>query len=49
MEQYLFKEKETFYLVEVSSNGVKLKIKNQGWSDTWSAPLKIVEREVYSK
>lgn len=49
MEQYLFKEKEIFYLVEVSATNVILKIKEQGWSDTWSAPLKIVEREVYSK
>ena len=49
MEQYLFKEKETYYLVEVRATGVALKLKEKGWSDTWSAPLKIVEREVYSK
>ena len=37
--QYLFKEGQAYYLVEVGSQGVTLKIKEHGWSDTWSLPL----------
>lgn len=29
-----------YYLVEIWDNRVTLKVKEQGWSDTWSLPLK---------
>lgn len=37
--QYIFSDGQAYYLVEVGSNGVTLKVKEYGWSDTWSLPL----------
>lgn len=40
-EQSIFQDEQNrYYLVEVYPNGkVTLKIKENGWSDTWSLPL----------
>lgn len=38
--QTVFQDGEKYYLVEVSAEGkVSLKVKDNGWSDTWSLPL----------
>jgi hypothetical protein len=39
--QYLFKQGQSYYLVELErgSEKVTLKVKEHGWSDTWSLPL----------
>ena len=43
-DQYIFQDEDKYYLVEVFPDGkVSLKIKEDGWSDTWSLP---VERAV---
>jgi hypothetical protein len=39
MSQHIFKDGQAYYLVEVGSQGVTLKIKEHGWSDTWSLPI----------
>jgi hypothetical protein len=40
MKYYIFSEGERYYLVEIYEDGaVSLKIKEDGWSDTWSLPL----------
>jgi hypothetical protein len=45
MEQHIFTENGKFYLVDIYEDGrVFLKIKEQGWSDTWSLPLEQVKR-----
>lgn len=39
-KDYIYKNEGQFYLVTMWENGkVTLKIKEQGWSDTWSASL----------
>ena len=38
--QQVFELNNSYYLVEIWPNGkVTLKIKENGWSDTWSLPL----------
>ena len=37
--QYLFKDEGEYYLVEIYGDKVTLKVKRNGWSDTWSLPL----------
>lgn len=37
--QYLFKDAGEYYLVEIYGDKVTLKVKRDGWSDTWSLPL----------
>ena len=42
MKQVIFKRQFTnqYFLVEISEEGkVYLKVKEDGWSDTWSLPL----------
>jgi len=40
MHQHIFQDGSRFYLVEVRENGqVTLKVKENGWSDIWSAPV----------
>lgn len=40
MKQYIFQQGAQFYLVDIYENGtVTLKVKENGWSDTWSLPL----------
>jgi len=39
-KQYVYKQGEQFFLVDVWDNGeVTLKVKDKGWSDTWSLSL----------
>jgi hypothetical protein len=41
--QYVFKKDNQFFLVDIwESGGVTLKVKEQGWSDTWSLSLEPV-------
>ena len=41
---YVFQKYPQFFLVEIAEDGtVALKIKEDGWSDTWSRPLEKVE------
>ena len=40
MSQHIFKNGQSFYLAEISPKGqLTLKVKEFGWSDTWSLPL----------
>ena len=40
MSQHIFKNGQSYYLAEVSPQGqLTLKVKEFGWSDTWSLPL----------
>lgn len=40
MVQQIFQDGETYYLVEVSASGrITLKVKENGWGDTWSLPV----------
>jgi hypothetical protein len=44
MKQYIFQEGATYYLVDIYDSGVvTLKVKANGWSDTWSLPLEQVK------
>ena len=44
MNQFVFQKGAKFYLVDVYPNGeVTLKIKEDGWNDIWSLPVKRVE------
>lgn len=41
MKNYVFENENKFYLVEIYEDGkVSLKIKENGWSDIWSLPIK---------
>ena len=41
--QYVFQDGAQFYLIDIYSEGaITLKVKRDGWSDTWSLPLKEV-------
>ena len=45
MEQRIYQDGQTFYLVDIYEDGrVHLKVKKDGWSDTWSLPLEEVTR-----
>lgn len=48
MKQYIYQDGDRYYLVEVWPSGVvTLKVKEDGWSDTWSLPIeKVREAEV---
>ena len=40
MEQHIFQQGAQYFLVDIYENGrVFLKVKENGWSDTWSLPL----------
>lgn len=40
MKLFIFQKGASFYLVEMYPDGkVTLKVKEDGWSDTWSLPL----------
>jgi hypothetical protein len=40
MKQYIFSKGGSYYLVDIYEDGtVSLKIKENGWSDTWSLPI----------
>ena len=50
VNQHIFHDKDTnqYYLIDIYENTidgtiVTLKVKHQGWSDTWSLPLKQVK------
>ena len=44
MEQ-IFQDGEKYYFVEVTAdNRIILKIKENGWHDTWSLPVEAVNR-----
>ena len=44
MNKAIFQDGQKFYFVEVLDNGkIVLKIKENGWSDIWSLPIKEVE------
>lgn len=36
---YIYKDAGEYFLVEIWDNKVTLKVKRNGWSDTWSLPL----------
>ena len=43
MKQFVFQKGMKYYLVEISvTNQVTLKLKEDGWSDTWSLPIEQV-------
>lgn len=42
-QQFIFSDENEYFLVEVYEGKVTLKIKRQGWSDTWSLPVKQVK------
>lgn len=43
--QAVFQDGEKYYLVEVfPDNKISLKVKENGWSDTWSLPVEEVAR-----
>lgn len=50
-KQYVFKKEipgieseEQYFLIDVLDNGhVSLKVKEAGWSDTWSLPLALTD------
>ena len=45
MKQFIFQEGAEFFLVDIYDDGaVTLKVKREGWSDTWSLPLNKVVR-----
>jgi hypothetical protein len=45
VKQYIFQEGAEFFLVDIYEDGkVYLKVKREGWSDTWSLPLEEVVR-----
>ena len=45
MQQHIYQDGETFYLVDIWDNGkVTLKVKANGWHDTWSLPVEEVSR-----
>jgi translation elongation factor P/translation initiation factor 5A len=45
MKQFIYQDGDKFYLVDVYEDGqVTLKIKENGWHDTWSLPIKEVTR-----
>jgi hypothetical protein len=44
VNQYIFEDENEYFLVEVYDNKVTLSIKRNGWSDTWSAPIKETRR-----
>ena len=45
MRQNVYKNGEQFFLVDIYDDGtVTLKIKEEGWHDTWSLPLEEVTR-----
>ena len=38
--QQIFQDGEKYYMVEIYPNGkIVLKVKEYGWSDTWSLPV----------
>lgn len=40
MKQFIFQEGQEYFLVDIYDSGaVTLKVKRDGWSDTWSLPL----------
>lgn len=42
-KQYVYRKGNEFFLVDIWENGeVTLKVKEQGWSDTWSLSLERV-------
>mgnify|MGYP003349934870 FL=1 len=44
MNKAIFQDGNKFYFVEVLDNGkIILKIKENGWSDIWSLPIKELE------
>ena len=44
MNKAIFENENKFYFVQVMENGkIVLKIKENGWSDTWSLPIKELE------
>ena len=45
MKNLVFQDGNKFYLVEIYPDGkVNLKIKENGWSDIWSLPIKEMVR-----
>jgi len=41
--QYVYRKDNQFFLVDIWENGeVTLKVKDEGWSDTWSLSLERV-------
>jgi hypothetical protein len=45
-KQYIYvddSDEARYYLVEIWDNTVTLKVKAEGWSDTWSLPLKLIK------
>ena len=43
-KQHIFQEGNSYYLVDIYPDGrVYLKVKQDGWSDTWSLPLEEVK------
>ena len=42
--QYVFQDGAQFYLINIYPEGtITLKVKRDGWSDTWSLPLEQVQ------
>ncbi len=43
VKQYIYEDSNEYFLVELYENEVTLKVKREGWSDTWSLPLKLIK------
>jgi hypothetical protein len=46
MEQHIYHDEtdNRFYLVELYNGVVTLKVKENGWSDVWSLPIKEIQK-----
>lgn len=42
-KQYIFEDANEYFLIDVYDGKITLKVKRNGWSDTWSLPLKQIK------
>ena len=42
-EQFIYEDAGEYFLIEIYKDVVTLKVKRQGWSDTWSLPLQEIK------
>lgn len=43
MEQHIFQDGDRYFLVDITESFISLKIKENGWDDIWSLPIKKVK------
>ena len=39
--QLIYQDEDEYFLVEIYEDTVTLKVKREGWHDTWSLPLQL--------